>query len=283
MTGQFAQVPAFVIVADVGPLATKLYAVMALGCDYRARTLTTTHAELAERLGASVASVKRALGELGDIGAVVVTARRHGRRQAANRYELPMEPAQELTGELLTDEPLESAACSSPVSYQPSEEDPDAACGEAVVDEDEGVGSAPPLPLELPEEGVVDVVAEACMVAAVASAKRERQGGKKITVLSRYAAPRAKDWEAEHGDDLRRLAAEGAGQAALVGWLEEHAYDPTRVPRAVEERRPALQEFGVQGEFEEPDAGEVLDLEGRRRAARAGADEARAMLRRQRA
>lgn len=125
----------------------------------------------------------------------------------------------------------------------------------------------------------MNLVAEACMLAAVASAKAERAAGKKITAIGKYAAPRARDYEAAHGPRLATMVAEGATAAMLVAYIEDQGADPLVGPRpALAERTgPRLQDLTglvVQQEFVEPGA-EVLDLGGHRAAAAA----ARAQLR----
>lgn len=268
MSGRHAHVPEFVVRARVSPAAMALYVAMALECDYRTREITYARETLAERIGMSVASVKRAIAELVEAGALEVTARRFGRRQGSNLYRLPL---QRLTGEPLMDEPLKARACGSPVTPISVDLPEDAAC--------RGVASASPeaqpLPMEVPEEPAMGVLEQSCMNAAVASARRERDAGKRITAIGKYAAPRGREWAALYRTELEALLAAGATGPDLEAWLGEHA-DPTLQRPAstdgswAQAAPPRLQDLtglAVQQEFVEPQA-DVVSLAGARAALR---------------
>lgn len=210
MTGRFALVPEWVAAAGLSAGAGWLYVQMAMACDHSTRRLTHGHAALAELTGTSVATVKRNLAELVGVGAVRVAHRRRGQRQTSNLYELPREP-QQLTCEPLTDDHLtdtdpsvtRGSLSSSPVSRSGVSDDQEAAAAAAGASPSSSTGA-------LALDDRPDPVMVACQMAAEETGRRERQHGKKISNLPKWAAPRARDFRERHELRLRELVSRGA-------------------------------------------------------------------------
>lgn len=85
-TGRFAIVPEWVEAADISDRAVRLYARLALWADRSSGETNPYHATLAKALKTSESSVKRALHELREIGAVSWVPRMVGDVQVANVY-----------------------------------------------------------------------------------------------------------------------------------------------------------------------------------------------------
>jgi biotin operon repressor len=80
----FAIVPEWVVDLDVSDRAFRLYAVLRRHADKETDIAHPGHGSLAKRLRCSVASVKRAIQELEDAGAVIVTTRKNPSNPAHN-------------------------------------------------------------------------------------------------------------------------------------------------------------------------------------------------------
>ena len=86
---QFAMVPEFII-CGASPTQVRVYACLALFVDWETGVCWPSHQTLAERLGVSVATVRRALRGLVSMGAVKVTRRFSDTGdQTSNLYSLP--------------------------------------------------------------------------------------------------------------------------------------------------------------------------------------------------
>lgn len=244
-----ALVPDWVCNAPLKASALALYTRMAVRCDFATREIVRDHAELAEMSGTSVATVKRCLDELASIGAVLVTARRRGKFQTANRYTLPREQltSEQLTDERLAHEPPTASPSSSPVSYQLPEELQTAAA--ASVDSDPSTGE---LPIAA-EEG--DTAFQACLQIAKRKIDEDRKvTGKRITNLTAYARPRAADLLTKHRAGIDELLARGASLTEVADFVAHAEADPLIEHQASPMRltpvRPRLPEFR-QGAFDD--------------------------------
>jgi len=112
---EFAIIPLWLLTADVSAQAVRIYGVLArLG--YKGRVPHPTHKDLAEAGRCSVATARRAVGELVALGAIEVNPRIDGRGRDSNEYLIKVNRPL-LMGEqagLFTDEQAPRSPVSTP-------------------------------------------------------------------------------------------------------------------------------------------------------------------------
>jgi helix-turn-helix protein len=113
---EFAIVPIWLITADISAQAVRIYAVLARLAYRSSRTPTPSYKELAETVRCSLATARRAVGELATLGAIEVEKRVDGRGQDSNGYVVKVSRPL-LIGEqagLFTDEQAPRSQVSTP-------------------------------------------------------------------------------------------------------------------------------------------------------------------------
>jgi hypothetical protein len=112
---EFAIIPIWLLTADVSAQAVRIYGVLArLG--YKGQVPHPSHKDLGETARCSTATVRRALAELADLGAIEVQERIDGRGRDSNGYVVKVNRPL-LTGEqagLFTDEQAPRSRVSEP-------------------------------------------------------------------------------------------------------------------------------------------------------------------------
>lgn len=83
---EFAMVPEWLLFSDLTAQAIRVYAVLARRANYRTKRAFPSHREIADKARCSIATARRALAELTELGAIEVKHRRDDRGQTSNEY-----------------------------------------------------------------------------------------------------------------------------------------------------------------------------------------------------
>lgn len=132
ISGYFAQIPEWVLDAEISDRAVRLYCALWRHADKADRTCFPTRAKLADRIRCSESSLDRAMKELAAIGAVIITRRRTPEGDpTSNLYTLQVVPTGEGTPTaaaapgVTDDEEVASPVTNKPESVNQSQKEPE--------------------------------------------------------------------------------------------------------------------------------------------------------------